>query len=110
MQTSAKVALGASQGRPTTMRGEDGVLYLFSSENGGITARPCAAVGALSGTPPPDVTWGPATTDMPHGMRQAGMSAVNGSRGRPRAAQGPGGVDYLFEITGGTLTARRAVG
>jgi hypothetical protein len=44
LQTSAKVALGASGGRPTTMRGEDGILYLLSYENDGITARPCAAV------------------------------------------------------------------
>jgi len=45
MQAAAKVALGASGGRPTTLRGDDGVLYLLAYENDGITARPCAAVG-----------------------------------------------------------------
>lgn len=44
MQTAAKAALGASRGRPTTVRGPDNVLYLFSIEGGGQTARPCAAV------------------------------------------------------------------
>jgi hypothetical protein len=44
MQTAAKVALSASQGRPTTVRGPDNVLYLFAYENGAMTARPCVAV------------------------------------------------------------------
>jgi hypothetical protein len=44
MQTAAKTALGASGGRPTTVRGPDGVLYLFTFENGAPTARPCAAI------------------------------------------------------------------
>jgi hypothetical protein len=44
MQTAAKMALGASKGRPTTVRGPDNVLYLFAYENGAMTARPCAAV------------------------------------------------------------------
>jgi hypothetical protein len=104
------VALGASGGRPTTMRGENGVLYLFSYEGGGISARPCAAVGVLgacfdvNGT-----TWGPATTDMSRDMRWAGMSAVNGSKGHPRPVLGPDGADYLFAMENGTLTVRRAV-
>lgn len=44
MQIAAKAALGASGGKPTTTRGPDGVLYLFSMEGGTPTARPCAAV------------------------------------------------------------------
>ena len=44
MQNAAKMALGASSGNPTTVRGPDNVLYLFSYENGVLTARPCAAV------------------------------------------------------------------
>jgi hypothetical protein len=44
MQTAAKAALGASGGRPTTMRGPDGVLYLFAIEHGVTTARPCIAI------------------------------------------------------------------
>lgn len=46
METAARVALNTSQGRPTSARGPDGVLYLFSIENGVMTARPCAAVAA----------------------------------------------------------------
>jgi hypothetical protein len=45
MQAAAKVSLGSSGGRPTTLRGADGVLYLLAYENNSITARPCAAVG-----------------------------------------------------------------
>jgi hypothetical protein len=44
MMKAAKTALGASQGRPSTVRGPDNVLYLFAVENGVVTARPCAAV------------------------------------------------------------------
>jgi hypothetical protein len=44
MQMAAKAALGASSGRPTTVRGPDNMLYLFSIEGGVQTARPCAAV------------------------------------------------------------------
>lgn len=44
MQQAAQMALGASKGRPTTVRGPDNVLYLFAFENGTMTARPCAAV------------------------------------------------------------------
>lgn len=43
MQNAAKMALGASKGNPTTVRGPDDVLYLFSYENEVLTARPCAA-------------------------------------------------------------------
>jgi len=46
MEKAARSALGASQGRPTTVRGPDNVLYLFAYENGALTARPCAAVAA----------------------------------------------------------------
>jgi hypothetical protein len=45
MENSASAALDISGGRPTTVRGPDGVLYLFSLENSTPTARPCAAVG-----------------------------------------------------------------
>jgi hypothetical protein len=44
VQTAAQAALDASGNRPTTVRGPDGVLYLFSFEGREITARPCAAV------------------------------------------------------------------
>ncbi len=44
MQVAAKVAMGASGGRPTTLRGDDGVLYLVSLEGGALTARPCVAL------------------------------------------------------------------
>ncbi len=44
--TAAKAALDASKGRPTTVRGPDGVIYLFAFENGAVTARACAAVAA----------------------------------------------------------------
>lgn len=43
MQRAAQVALNVSGGRPTTVRGPDNVLYLFSYENGVMTARACAA-------------------------------------------------------------------
>ena len=46
MNKAARMALGASSGRPTTVRGPDGVLYLFAFEGGVLTARPCAAVAA----------------------------------------------------------------
>lgn len=46
MMTAARMALGASQWRPTTVRGPDGVLYLFTFENGAVTARPCASAVA----------------------------------------------------------------
>lgn len=45
MVQAVKTAIGSSGGRPTTMRGDDGTLYLFTVEGGGIAARPCAAVG-----------------------------------------------------------------
>ncbi len=44
MATAAQTALNASGGRPTTVRGPDGMLYLFAIENGAYTARTCAAV------------------------------------------------------------------
>lgn len=65
--------------------------------------------GTLSGPVDSDAVWGPAFTDMDGGMQWAGRSAVHGSKGHPRAVQGPDGVDYLFEIQNGTLTARRRV-
>lgn len=43
MVTAAKEAVGASGGRPVTVRGPDGLLYLFSVEGSSVTARPCAA-------------------------------------------------------------------
>ena len=46
MEQAARSALGASRGRPTTVRGPDNVLYLFSVEGGTQTARPCAAVAS----------------------------------------------------------------
>jgi hypothetical protein len=55
-------------------------------------------------------TWGPVITDMPAHMEWAGRSAVHGSKGRPRAVRGPDGVDYLFALENGALTARRSVG
>jgi len=48
MQTAAKAALGASSGKPTTVRGPDGVLYLFAVENGVQTARPCATIATVA--------------------------------------------------------------
>ena len=65
--------------------------------------------GTLSGPVDADAVWGPVITDMDGGMQWAGRSAVHGSKGRPRAVQGPDGVDYLFEINNGALTARRRV-
>jgi hypothetical protein len=44
MQAAGQAALGASGGRPTTVRGPDGALYLFALEGGVLTARSCAAV------------------------------------------------------------------
>jgi hypothetical protein len=44
MEKAARMALGASKGNPSTVRGPDNVLYLFAYENGVMTARPCAAV------------------------------------------------------------------
>lgn len=46
MVQAVKTAIGSSGGRPTTMRSpDDGTLYLFTVEDGGIAARPCASVG-----------------------------------------------------------------
>jgi hypothetical protein len=44
MQVAAKIAVGASGGRPTTLRGDGGALYLISLESGVLTARPCTSV------------------------------------------------------------------
>jgi len=44
MEHAARVALNVSQGRPTTVRGPDNVLYLFAVEGGKTTARACSAV------------------------------------------------------------------
>jgi hypothetical protein len=44
MLTAARTVLGTSGGRPTTVRGPDGVLYLIALEGKSVTARPCAAV------------------------------------------------------------------
>ncbi len=63
----------------------------------------------VTGTLAAATTWGPATTEMSKDMRWAGLSAVNGSKGRPRRVAGPDGVDYLFAIENGALTARREV-
>lgn len=46
VEVAGKAALGASGGRPTTVRGPDGLLYLFAFENGIMTARPCTATVA----------------------------------------------------------------
>ena len=46
MVTAAKTALNVSKGQPTTVRGPDGVLYLFSIENGATVARACTAIAA----------------------------------------------------------------
>jgi hypothetical protein len=48
MAQAAGQALGASRGKPTTVRGPDNVLYLFSVEDGAQTARPCAAVATVT--------------------------------------------------------------
>jgi hypothetical protein len=48
MAQAARQALGASKGKPTTVRGPDNVLYLFSIEDGVQTARPCAAVATVA--------------------------------------------------------------
>jgi len=64
-----------------------------------------AGLGAI-GPVAEDAVWGPAITDMDGAMQWAGRSAVHGSKGRPRAVQGPDGRDYLFEINNGALIAR----
>lgn len=61
------------------------------------------------GEDPASKTWGPPITDMDGGMAWAGRSAVNGSKGRPRMVEGPGGITYLFAMENGALTARREV-
>lgn len=43
MERAARIALNVSEGRPTTVRGPDGVLYLFSLEGGSLSARPCVS-------------------------------------------------------------------
>jgi len=43
MVAPAKAAFGASGGRPVTVRGPDGGLYLLQREGSTMTARPCAA-------------------------------------------------------------------
>lgn len=43
MERAARAALAASSGRPTTVRGPDGGLYLFTYEGGSLIARPCAS-------------------------------------------------------------------
>lgn len=110
MQVSAKVALGASNGQPTTLR-SDGVLYLLTLEGGAVVARPCAAMtGSLGACFDMDaVTWGPAVSGMSGAMERAGLAAVHGSKGRPRAVRAPDGTDYLFAIENGVLSARPAV-
>lgn len=45
MVQAVKTAIGSSGGRPTTMRGDDGALYLFTVEDGGIAARRCVSFG-----------------------------------------------------------------
>ena len=42
MRNLASAVLDASGMRPTTVRGPDGALYLFSLENGVPIARQCA--------------------------------------------------------------------
>jgi hypothetical protein len=64
-------------------------------------------MGALSGPPPTCHSLGEPIYNMPHAMRNAGLSAVNGSGGRSRMVHGPDGNDYLFALEGGTLTARQ---
>jgi len=46
MLTAVRTVLGTSGGRPTTIRGPDGVLYLIAIEGKAVTARPCIAVAA----------------------------------------------------------------
>jgi hypothetical protein len=64
-------------------------------------------MGALSGPPPTCRSLGDPISNMPHAMRNAGLSAVNGSGGRSRMVHGPDGNDYLFALEGGVLTARQ---
>jgi hypothetical protein len=47
MVQAVKTAIGSSGGRPTTMRSNDGTLYLFTVEDGGIAARPCVSFGVV---------------------------------------------------------------
>jgi hypothetical protein len=64
-------------------------------------------LGALSGPPPSCRALGAPINVMDPGMRRAGLSAVHGSGGRPRMVHSPDGVDYLFTIENGALTARQ---
>lgn len=68
---------------------------------------PYPSPGALSGPPPECRSLGTPIADMPHGMRNAGLSAVNGSGGRSRMVHGPDGNDYLFAFENGALVARQ---
>lgn len=43
MLTAVRTVLGTSGGRPTTVRGPDGVFYLIAIEGKAVTARPCIA-------------------------------------------------------------------
>jgi hypothetical protein len=45
MVQAVKTAIGSSGGRPTTMRADNGSLYLFTVEDGGIAARRCVSFG-----------------------------------------------------------------
>lgn len=63
----------------------------------------------LSGPPPSCKALGAPINVMAPGMRHAGLSAVNGSGGRPRMVHSPDGVDYLFMIENGVLTARECL-
>ncbi len=74
---------------------------------GAFVYAPYPKMGALSGPPPDCISLGPPITDMDGGMRHAGLSAVNGSRGRSRMVAGPDGKDYLFALEGGALVARQ---
>jgi len=74
---------------------------------GAFVYAPYPKMGALSGPPPDCLSLGPPITDMDGGMRHAGLSAVNGSRGRSRMVAGPDGKDYLFALEGGALVARQ---
>lgn len=73
----------------------------------GFAYTPYPKMGALSGPPPDCISLGPPIADMSSGMRHAGLSAVNGSRGRSRMVAGPDGKDYLFALENGNLTARQ---
>ena len=67
--------------------------------------------GVLAGCGPSieESTWGPPITGMSPTMKWAGLSAVNGSRGRPRKVAGPDGHTYLFSMRNGELIAQREV-